>query len=111
MTRAHGRRRRVGWAAVAVAVVVLAVPALASAWSQTYVSSTYFYPDGIGLSAFNGSLNYNAMSWDPPYDPGGQAGPQYGLIREHIAGQPARLFLKINPHGATRSPTARLATV
>jgi hypothetical protein len=61
-------------------VIVLAIPALALAWSQTYVSSTYFYPDGIGLSDFNGSLNYNAMSWDPPYDPGGQAGPHYGQV-------------------------------
>ena len=62
------------------ASIALAVPALALAWSQTYVSSTYFYPDGIGLSGFNGSLKYNAMSWDPPYDPTGEAGPHYGQV-------------------------------
>jgi hypothetical protein len=44
------------------------------------VSNTYFYPDGIGLSAFNGSLDYNEMAWQKPYDPGGQAGPQYGQV-------------------------------
>ena len=73
----EGRAR---WIVVVVAAIALALPAAAFAWAQTYVSSTYFYPDGIGLSAFNGSLNYNSMSWDPPYDPGGQAGPHYGQV-------------------------------
>ena len=74
------RQGRTRWAVVAVALVMLAIPAAAYAWSQTYVSNTYFNPDGIGLSAFNGSLNYNEMYWQPPYDPGGQAGPHYGQV-------------------------------
>lgn len=78
--RAFGARGRTRWALVAAAIVALATPAAAYAWSQTYVSNTYFNADGIGLSAFNGSLNYNEMYWQPPYDPGGQAGPHYGQV-------------------------------
>lgn len=75
--RQSPRRRLVLTVVVALAFIV---PAIAFAWSQTYASSTYFYPDGIALSSFNQGLNYNHMHWEPPYDPGGQAGPHYGQV-------------------------------
>lgn len=51
-------------ALLAVIVAALALPAVALAWSQYYVSHTYFNPDGIGLSSFNSNLNYNEISWN-----------------------------------------------
>lgn len=59
----HRSRRARLTLLLAIAIVALALPASAYAWEQYYVSATYFNPDGIGLSEFNGNLNYNEISW------------------------------------------------
>ena len=49
----------------ATVVVVLAMPAIASAWSQYYVWSTYLTPAEYRGSAFNSGIDYNEEDFSP----------------------------------------------
>lgn len=53
--------------ALVAAVLTIAFPAIAHAWSSAYVGTQAFSPGGIGLSAFNSGMNYNFMSWNSEY--------------------------------------------
>ena len=68
------RTRRRAALFIVLAMVALAMPVAAFAWSQTYASYVVFKPDGIALSSFNSGLNFNHFSWSDQYGGGPNTG-------------------------------------
>jgi len=53
--------------AIAVTAIALVCSTAAYGWATNYVLYTYFNPDGIGLSAFNGGLKWNESEFQDSY--------------------------------------------
>ena len=58
--------------------------------------------DDAGVHLLDDVVDFHPVKEHAP-----QAGSQHGLIREHIAGQPAPLLLEIDPHDIQQSTNCR----